>query len=295
MSDWYYADRNRNRHGPITGAALAALHAQGQLAPDTLVWHDGMPDWQPWRSVMHELVANEASTPRLAQPDAPDPEFTTHASSSPYAPPRAPLSIARNVTRGNEVIYAGFWKRVAAYTIDSSVLGLISGVIGMMIGAVLGVALSVSNGSTASVAYVVVQIVVQLVTFALCASYYGWMQSSGHQATLGKMAIGIKVTRTDGSPISFWRGFGRYFAMIPSSLILGIGFFMAGFTERKQALHDLICDTLVVDRWAFTDRPDLQRRELGTVTIVVLVLMGLLVVVSIGFIVLMFGVLARSH
>src|SRR3546814_4237002 len=84
------------------------------------------------------------------------------------------------------------------------------------------------------------------------------------------MASGIKVVRSDGEGCGFWRGFGRYFGMMLSGLILGIGFLMAAFTERKQALHDMICDTVVVDQWAFTAHPDQQREELGTVAWVVL-------------------------
>ena len=91
------------------------------------------------------------------------------------------------------------------------------------------------------------------------------------------MAVGIKLVRGDGERVSFWRAFGRLFATILSSLILMIGYLMAGFTERKQALHDMVCDTLVVDKWAYTDHPEWQREELGTVTIVILVLAGLAV------------------
>src|SRR3546814_12565973 len=77
--------------------------------------------------------------------------------------------------------------------------------------------------------------------------------------------------------------------MMLSGLILGIGFLMAAFTERKQALHDMICDTVVVDQWAFTAHPDQQREELGTVAWVVLVLGGLLFV---GMVLLAFAGLA---
>ena len=87
---------------------------------------------------------------------------------------------------------------------------------------------------------------------------------------------GIKVVRSDGSRISVARGVGRYFATFLSTLILGIGFLMAAFTERKQALHDMVCDTLVVDKWAFTAHPEWQKRELGTVTVVILALFGVL-------------------
>ena len=125
-----------------------------------------------------------------------------------------------------------------------------------------------------------VQNIQRLAGVALGVAYFGWMHSSSSMATLGKMAIGIKVVREDGSRISFMRGMGRYFALIVSSIPLGLGFVMAGFTERKRALHDMMCDTVVVDKWAFTAQPELQRRELGTVTIIVLVLFGLLLAVG---------------
>ena len=54
---------------------------------------------------------------------------------------------------------------------------------------------------------------------------------------------------------------------------------MAAFTERKQGLHDMLCDTLVVDKWAFTEHPEWQQRNLGTVTTVILALVGLLIAV----------------
>jgi uncharacterized RDD family membrane protein YckC len=76
--------------------------------------------------------------------------------------------------------------------------------------------------------------------------YEAALESSSHQATLGKMALGLKVTDTEGRQISFARASGRHFAKILSGMILLIGYIMAGFTERKQALHDVIAGTLVV-------------------------------------------------
>ena len=71
-------------------------------------------------------------------------------------------------------------------------------------------------------------------------------QRSPWQATLGKKAIGIQVTDLDGERISLARALGRYFAKILSGLILYVGFFMAGWTRRKQGLHDMVAGTLVV-------------------------------------------------
>jgi uncharacterized RDD family membrane protein YckC len=76
--------------------------------------------------------------------------------------------------------------------------------------------------------------------------YFAMMESSNKMATLGKMAIGIKVTDLNGNRISFGRATGRYFAKILSGMILMIGYIMAGFTEKKQALHDMIASCLVV-------------------------------------------------
>ena len=78
--------------------------------------------------------------------------------------------------------------------------------------------------------------------------YEALMESSRWQATLGKRAVGLRVVDLGGRHISFGRATARHFAKILSSLILNIGFIMAGFTEKKQALHDLIAGTLVVRR-----------------------------------------------
>ncbi|HXQ25812.1 MAG TPA: RDD family protein [Candidatus Acidoferrales bacterium] len=78
---------------------------------------------------------------------------------------------------------------------------------------------------------------------------YAWMESSEKQATLGKLALGLVVTNTEGRRISFGRASGRFFAKMITGLIpLGIGYIMAGFTERKQALHHMIASCLVVKK-----------------------------------------------
>jgi uncharacterized RDD family membrane protein YckC len=312
MSEWYYSDYERNRHGPVAARDLADLHDAGQLQPDTLVWREGMPQWRAWREVMNQAL-NEAAgrAPAQAVPlsagvnpyamaepiatTAPqrDDRSASPASlgtltsagtlasganpyavvepSSPYAPPRASVQNVGYVS-GGHVVYAGFWKRVAAYLIDSLVLGVMGGLLGAVSGGILG-----AGGASMGV----VQGISQILGLLLGATYFGVMHASGSQASLGKMAIGIKVVNDHGAPISFWRGFGRYFGLVLSSLLLLIGLVMAAFTDRKRALHDMICSTLVVDRWAFTNQPEKQQEELGTVTIVVLVVGGILMLVGI--------------
>jgi len=72
------------------------------------------------------------------------------------------------------------------------------------------------------------------------------MEYSKTQGTLGKMALGLKVPDLEGEPISFARATGRYFGKIISGLILYIGYILAGLTEKKQALHDIMASCLVV-------------------------------------------------
>jgi uncharacterized RDD family membrane protein YckC len=74
------------------------------------------------------------------------------------------------------------------------------------------------------------------------------MESSARQATLGKMALKLAVTDLEGERIGFGRATGRYFAKFLSWLTLLVGFFMAGFTQRKQGLHDILAKTLVISR-----------------------------------------------
>ena len=83
-------------------------------------------------------------------------------------------------------------------------------------------------------------------TFVLTWLYYAFMESSKYQATLGKMVLGIIVTDADGKRISFGRAVGRNLAKIVSQIILLIGYFMVAFTKKKQGLHDIMANCLVV-------------------------------------------------
>lgn len=183
-------------------------------------------------------------------------------SDNPYRPAQAALRSRRPATRDEEIVYAGFWKRAAAAIVDGILIWIIGTLGGEALGTLLG---DLAGGGQLAVAMMVL-----LVTLTLQVCYYAFFHASFNAATPGKMLIGVKVVRSDGENISFLRAVARYFATIPSGLLLGIGYLMAGFTDRKQALHDMICDTVVVDKWAFTSQPDMQRHELGTAAVVVL-------------------------
>ncbi|MGE5397730.1 MAG: RDD family protein [Chitinophagales bacterium] len=159
---------------------------------------------------------------------------------SSLAPAPAPVwDGSPEVIQLNDVTYAGFWKRFAAALIDGIILAIAGGIVGGIIGGSMGVSGS-SEESISSVA--------SFAGLVLNWLYYTLMESSTAQATLGKMALGIKVTDLYGNRITFGRANGRYWSKIISTIILLIGYIMAGFTEKKQALHDLIAKTLVVNK-----------------------------------------------
>jgi uncharacterized RDD family membrane protein YckC len=158
------------------------------------------------------------------------------------APPRAQVS------------YAGFWKRVAALLIDKLILGfgamIILIPIFIMFG--LGIAFNSDNMNMEDNAGFILAFIgayMMLICFVFIMDWlYFALLESKKGATLGKMVLNIKVTDMNGNPVSFGRASGRYFGKILSGLTLGIGYIIAGFSQQKQALHDILAKTLVVNK-----------------------------------------------
>jgi uncharacterized RDD family membrane protein YckC len=153
------------------------------------------------------------------------------------------------------VAYAGFWLRFVAFLIDG-VVALVAFVILLIplfiltgAGAVLSKIgsdedISDNVGSTLVIGFILGFIGIILVVSWL---YYALSESSSWQATPGKKMLNLKVTDMSGQPISFGRASGRYFGKIISGkMTIYIGYMLAGFTEKKQALHDMIASCLVL-------------------------------------------------
>lgn len=294
MTQWYYADASGQRHGPFSAAELEGHVRHARLDANTLVWREGLQDWQPLGSLASEL---DLPLDTLASPA---PDTALPGADLPYAPPAADLASFQPVASGH-LVHAGLWKRFAASFIDSIVTTIIS--YALMIPLMLiGVGVMGAGGSDnpfATGAGIASMLAIYPILFLAPCVYFGWMQSSSLQASLGKLAVGIKVARTDGQRMSFWRGFLRSLAYLVFTMVTcGLGVLISGLmvalTERKQALHDMLCDTLVVDKWAFTAFPERQRDELGVVTIVILVLAGLAIVGSIAIYAVMGAMLMKD-
>jgi len=144
------------------------------------------------------------------------------------------------------VLYAGFWRRVIAYFIDAIVLSIVLGIVFGILGAIAGAALSGGDSDNAGGVIASLGAVLYVVLIIAVWLYFALMESSAKQATLGKMALSIKVTDLDGHRIGFGKATGRFFGKIISGMILYIGYMMAGWTAKKQALHDMMAGTLVI-------------------------------------------------
>lgn len=303
MTEWYYAQAG-GQLGPVDTETLRGKLESGELPGDTLVWREGMAQWQPANALASELAISLI-------PPSPADAFNTPAEStdatgfdatpaSPYAAPSA-VGVATQVAPvlGHDIVLAGFWKRLAASFIDGILMTLMTYallIVGMLIvgGANFMNPSSVANEFASGALGIGVLLFVYALVFGLQALYYTWMHASPSQATLGKMAVGIKVVRGDGSALSVPRSLGRWAAyfflsIFTCNLALLVSAIMSGVTERKQGLHDMMVDSLVVDKWAFTAYPQRQRRELGAITWVVIALIGLVVVAYFGLIIVGFA------
>lgn len=272
MSNWYYQREGGGRAGPVSAAALRAEVEAGRLDMRSLAWPEGASHALPISEHAAALGLG-AAPPAAVAPAAP---AQAH---SPYAAPQAPVYDASrefDPTTAGEVVYAGFWRRWAALAIDLTLVSLAYYIV--LIAAIfvfgIGGAMQSTDSATDLTGGALVGLLgaVYLVYPLISGLYYVGMESSASQATLGKMATGIKVTDRDGRRLSRTHALGRWCSHLLCYITLYIGYIMAGFTERKRGLHDMAAGTLVVDRWAFTASPQRQQQGLGVVAIVVIVL-----------------------
>jgi len=247
---WYYAENNERR-GPIEDAAFQSLVAAGTIKPDTLVWREGFTDWLPYSQAAGSAAPVAAAAGAVASTAVAAGTDMGVCSESGKVYPRSELieidgrlvsaeykhvalqRLREGVSGAGQREYAGFWIRFGAKFVD----GIILNVAGQIIQLVIGLALKGSPEAAA--------IIGGVVALGINAGYVIYFTGK-YGATPGKMACKIEVIRADGSPMTFGRATGRYFAEILSTLTLFIGYIMVAFDEEKRSLHDRICDTRVV-------------------------------------------------
>lgn len=166
----------------------------------------------------------------------------------------APTGVPARTAGPRPLPFAGFWVRLVAYFVDGLILGIPSAfvVLFILMSGTLGVTLHRGQVDPRQAAALLGPIMlvfffVFLLFLVLQWMYFALMESSARQATVGKSLMSLRVTDSEGRRLSFGHATGRYFAKIISGMIpFGIGYIMAGFTAKKQALHDMIAGTLVM-------------------------------------------------
>lgn len=242
--------RDGERHGPYKEEDVRAWLRSGQVSRDDLAWHEGLADWQPLSALFPD-EARSAAAP---------------AADNPYSAPAAPMQQLPQTTAAALEDHAGFWKRVAAYILDAILIYIVIRLVGAPFGlsaadtaaqaAVKQELLSGASFTSAYGHYYSAMAHYNLITTVATWLYFAVCESSAWQATIGKLALGIRVTDLQGKRISFLRALGRYGAKFISAIILLIGFIMVAFTRRKQGLHDLIAGTLVLNGRASEFKPN---------------------------------------
>jgi uncharacterized RDD family membrane protein YckC len=208
--DWYYLKDGR-QFGPVPESSIRSWLGSGFLAPEDLVWHSGMPEWAPAGG---------------------QPEFTASHTQVSFPTPFA----ATVAPPAGYTAYAGFWLRAGAYIIDSLLLSMVL----LLIWSPMLAHMEIDPKK------LMVDPKLAAAGIALSWIYYATLESSKWQATLGKRAFRLKVTDMEGRRISFGRASLRQLSKLISGLLFYVGYVMAGFTPRKQGLHDMIAGCLVV-------------------------------------------------
>lgn len=242
--EWYYANAG-SRVGPVTPESFERAVVDGTVKAETLVWSKDMADWQTYGAVAAETAVCASSGGRYWQRDMAPYEggFISADHKDEFF-----QRLREGVQQPNRMVYGDFGIRFAAKLID----GIIGWVLGMIIN--LGLAMAFfgafifqpkPNDPAVMGKFLAYQGTTFLAGVAV-AVLYSWFFLSRYDATPGKMALGLKVVRSDGSKLSTGRIVGRYFSEWLSGAILFVGYIMAGFDEERRTLHDRICDTRVI-------------------------------------------------
>lgn len=249
---WYYANSG-DRQGPVSDDEFAQLIATGRVRDETLVWKQGMPDWRRFSEVAPALGI---PPPLPVASSVPDGSPTTGMPSGPIAPAFASHSSggASEVTGPQ---YAGFWLRFIAVLIDSIILGIMGQVAGSMVqtmvfpDSISRLAQMRENPEALDpqmITFLLQMMGVMFLVGTVLGIVYDVVFISRYAATPGKLAVGVRIERADGSRLSLGRIIGRYFGRMLSGLVLCVGYLIAAFDDQKRALHDYLCDTRVVKR-----------------------------------------------
>ena len=254
--NWYYVDAGQQA-GPVDDTRLAALASSGKILNDTLIWREGMDNWQMYGEVLGPSAGAPAAPPVAASLTPSEavcaecgrifnvqdmiPYGGVHVCAGCKPVFMQKLAEGAKFDTG-ALNYAGFWIRVGAKVLDGLILGVVFG-LPLIIFAIIGARAGADRQEFG--VFQVLQLVFQLLLTAANICYQIFFLGK-YGATLGKMACGLRVVTAEGGKISYGRATGRAFAEILSGMICYIGYLMVAFDDQKRGLHDHICNTRVI-------------------------------------------------
>ena len=229
--EWHYSYGDIT-FGPIKESELKQKFMTKEITTKTKVWTDGMADWEEADRVKTFIEFFKAI--RIGGGGIADPMYIGN----------------------DDRLYATFMQRVGAEIIDA------------MVGCTISIAVYFATASFVSIFLVFLigilgknaenfvfeisamgVLVGVILSFVSVMLYYVKPIATPKMATVGKSAMGIYVCKLDGSQLNFGVAFLRYLIKtITFSLFLGFGCLTVLFTGKKQALHDLMIETLVLQR-----------------------------------------------
>jgi len=250
---WYYLTEGQPK-GPIEVAELERLFQFGAVRLGTLIWRQGMSGWTSFAeafqraavkcSLCKQLVPQEPIIRYGAMTICPDCKESFFG------------QIREGLAPDLKAVYGGFWIRFGAYMIDMVILFFLrvplqiawqiysfSLVARVNRGIAYPGIFPFGTNQTFWIVYGLYVLLIFLISFAYYVFFVG-----KYGATPGKMALKLRIVRSDRSKVSYWRAAARYFAQALTNFTIYLGYIMAAFDSEKRALHDYICDTRVVKR-----------------------------------------------
>jgi uncharacterized RDD family membrane protein YckC len=248
---WFYSTQGETV-GPVAVSEFQTLVGRGVVTAETLVWREGMEAWKPYREVNVQVPSAGGDRVVCAISQTVVPQSSAVQIGGHWVSEECKEQALMLVREGKMfpgvVVPAGFWIRFAARLIDGIILWVVSMI--AILPFILGIAaFAKDSGEKAefSASSIVLIVVMYAIQFAIPAVYETVMVGR-YEATLGKMALGLRVVRPNGQRLTYWRSLGRYGATILSGLTLCIGYLMAAWDEEKRTLHDRVADTRVTKK-----------------------------------------------
>jgi len=219
--DWYYIDSSKpegkRRNGPWSPRQMVLFAEQGAFVPETLVWRDGFDGWRPYGVAEPELKTEfQAETIKKVIEE----------------------EILPNITV-SKAEYAGFWVRLCAFAIDAVIVQLVF-VLLTPIHSALGIISEITPQTNMT------DFMPAILFFSGLVFFYNSFFVKNFSGTLGKIAFGLAVVRSNGKPMTWSCAFLRSFLSFFSSSFFGAGCLIAAFDIEKRALHDFMADTRVL-------------------------------------------------